>query len=154
MSWMRLEDTISGAEGKATIKINGNQEEAFYIRTAEATFDLNKMEGKTLGKRGTQHKVTGWNGGISLNIYYVTSVFAKWAENYKNTGRVDRIDLTFENNDPASTIGRQTAVFYGFIPDSVTIAKLDIDADALDQDLNGTYEDFAILDQFGKPVMA
>lgn len=154
MAFMRYEDTISGAEGKATIKIKGNQEDAFYLRSFEASIDLNKAEGRTLGKRGTQHKVTGWSGSISMNIYSVTTAFAKYAETYKNTGRLDPIDITCENYDPASTVGRQTVAIYGFIPDSISLAKLDVESDALDQDLNGTFEDFAIISEFVKPSLA
>ena len=38
-----------------------------------------KAEVKTLGKRGVQHKGTGWSGAGSMTIYYVTSIFRKMA---------------------------------------------------------------------------
>ncbi len=72
MSYLKAQDTISGKEGKAVATIDGNVEDMFYIKKIEANVEKTKSEIKTLGRRGTQHKATGWSGTGSMTIllYY------------------------------------------------------------------------------------
>jgi len=151
--FLRAGDTISGQEGKATAKIDGIITDMFYLKNLEATFEKNKAEIKTLGKRGTQHKTTGWAGSGSMNIYYVTSIFRKMALQYAKTGKDIYFDITVTNEDPTSTIGAQTIVLYNCNLDNTVLAKLDVDADALDEDVDFTFDDFDILDEFGNPIV-
>ncbi len=152
MAFMRLEDAISGQEGRAYATIDGNIEEMFYVRNIEATVQKTKAEGKTLGRRGTQHKATGWNGTGSMNIYYVTSRFRELMLKYIKTGQDTYFDVTIVNEDPGSSVGKQTIVLKGVNLDSVVMAKLDVDSDMLDEDVDFTFEDVDILDSFGRPI--
>lgn len=151
--FLRAGDTISGQEGKATSVIDGNVQDMFYVKTLEATFEKTKAEVKTLGKRGTQHKGTGWSGAGSMTIYYVTSIFREMALKYAKTGKDTYFNITIVNDDPTSTIGKQTVVLYNCNIDSVILAKLDTDSDTLDEDIDFTFDDFDILDSFGNPVV-
>lgn len=150
--YLRAGDTISGQEGKATSIIDGNVEDMFYLKSLEATLDKNKVEVKTVGKRGTQHKTAGWSGTGSLAIFYVTSKFREMALKYARTGEDTYFDITVVNEDKTSTIGKQTVVLYNCNIDSTSIAKLDVDADVLDEDMDFTFDDFDVLDSFGKPI--
>jgi hypothetical protein len=151
--FLRAGDTISGQEGKATSVIDGNVQDMFYVKTLEATFEKTKAELKTLGKRGIQHKGTGWSGSGSMTIYYVTSIFRKMALKYAKTGKDTYFNITIVNEDPTSTIGKQTIVLYNCNIDSVILAKLDTESDVLDEDIDFTFDDFDILDSFGNPVV-
>lgn len=151
--FLRAGDTISGQEGKATSNIDGNIHDMFFIKTLEATFDKRKAEVRTLGKRGTQHKGTGWSGAGSMTIYYVTSLFRNMALKYAKTGKDTYFNITIVNDDPTSTVGKQTMVLYNCNIDSVILAKLDTEADVLDEDIDFTFDDFDILDSFGNPVV-
>lgn len=151
--FLRAGDTISGQEGKATSVIDGNVQDMFYVKTLEATFEKTKAEVKTLGKRGTQHKGAGWSGAGSMTIYYVTSLFREMALKYAKTGKDTYFNITIVNDDPTSTIGKQTVVLYNCNIDNVVLAKLDTDSDTLDEDIDFTFDDFNILDSFGNPVV-
>lgn len=151
--FLKLEDTISGQEGRAYATINGSIEEMFYARNIEATAEKTKAEGKTLGRRGTQHKATGWNGTGSMNIYYATSKFRELMLKYIKTGKDTYFDLTIVNEDPGSSLGKQTVVLKGVNLNSVVMAKLDIDSEMLDEDIEFTFEEVDILDNFGNPVL-
>jgi len=151
--FLRAGDTISGQEGKATSVIDGNVQDMFYVKTLEATFEKTKAEVKTLGKRGTQHKGAGWSGAGSMTIYYVTSLFREMALKYAKTGKDTYFNITIVNDDPTSTIGKQTVVLYNCNIDNVVLAKLDTDSDTLDEDIDFTFDDFDILDSFGNPVV-
>lgn len=153
MSYLKAGDIISGQEGRATLKVDGNIENMFYVKQLEATFEKQKSEVRTLGHRGTQHKTTGWSGTGSMTIYYISSLFRKLAQRYAREGKDIYFDITIENNDPTSSVGRQTVVLYSCNVDSTVIAKLDVDNTELDEDLDFTFEDFEILDEFQTPQL-
>lgn len=150
--FLRAGDTISGQEGRAIAVIDGNIENLFFIKTLEATFEKTKTEVKALGHRGVQHKGTGWSGSGSMTLYYVSSLFRKLALKYAKEGKDTYFNATIENDDPTSTIGKQTIVLYNCNIDSTIIAKLDTDSDVLEEDIDFTFDDFDILDSFGQPV--
>lgn len=146
-------DVISGQEGKATAKINGQVKDMFYIKSFEATVNKNKQEIRTLGKRATQHKTTGWSGEGSMTIYYVTSDFVKMAQEYTKNGVDTYFTVTIENNDPTSTIGNQVTALYNVNVNSIPVAKLDVEDAPLEADLDFTFDGLDLLAEFGEPQL-
>lgn len=144
-------DTISGQEGKATAKINGEIRDMFYIKTLEATVEKNKQEVRTLGKRGVQHKTTGWSGAGSMTIYYVTSEFVRMAKEYVKNGVDTYFTVTVENNDPTSSVGKQVTTLFNVNVDSIPVAKLDVEDNVLEADLDFTFDDLDLLEEFSEP---
>ncbi|MBJ6360874.1 phage tail tube protein [Paenibacillus sp. GCM10012307] len=151
MPFLNARDSISGQEGRAYAKVDGVVEELFYIKTLEATVEKEKAEIKTLGRRGTQHKAVGWSGSGSMTIYYVTSYFRKMMYTYIKTGKDVYFEISVTNEDPTSTIGAQTVVLKGCNLDSVIVAKLDTESDALDEEVSFTFDDLEIPEQFKAP---
>lgn len=149
---LRAGDTLSGQEGKATATINGSVYDMFYLKDLEATLEKNKTEVKALGKRSVQNKTNGWSGTGSMTLYYMTSLFRKMAIQYAKTGVDTYFDITVTNDDPGSTVGKQTIVLYNCNIDSVILAKLDVEADTLDESVDFTFDDVDMLDEFGNPV--
>lgn len=151
MKTINAQDTISGKEGRAYAKINGNNEEMFFAKTIEATVEKAKAEVKAIGKRMTGHKTTGLNGTGSMTVYYVSPLFRSLLKEYKDTGRDVYFDLVVENNDPASAAGKQTTLLMGVNLDSTLLTKLDGDSDdPLEEDVDFTFEDYDILQAFNK----
>lgn len=153
MGFLKASDVISGQEGALTAVVDGNVENCAYVKSFEANFEKDKSEIRVLGRRGTQHKTNGWSGSGSMNLYYITSLFRMLALKYAKTGVDTSFTMTCVNEDPTSTVGKQTVVFYGVNLDSVALAKLDVDNTELDEDIDFTFDDFDILDQFGNPVL-
>lgn len=151
--FMDLKDAVSGAEGRAYATIKGNVEEMFFAKAIEATAEKKKTSGRTLGRRGEQQKTTGWSGSGSMTIYYATTLFRQMMLEYIKTGKDTYFDLTIVNDDPSSTIGKQTVVLKNVNLDSVVMAKIDVDSDALDEEVDFTFDDVDILDSFGKPIL-
>lgn len=152
MSFLLAEDIINGAEGTAVATIKGEVHELFFIKNIEATAEKNKVEFKVLGKRGTQHKANGWNGTGTMTIYYATSMFRKLMLEYIKTGKDVYFDIMITNNDPSSSIGKQTVLLKNCNIDNVILGKLDIESEGLDEEINFTYDDVEMLDEFGLPV--
>jgi len=151
MKTLNAPDTISGKEGRAYAKINGNNEELFMAKTIEANVEKNKSEIKAIGKRMTGHKTTGANGSGSMTLYYLTPLFRDMIKQWKETGVDIYFDMVIENDDQESSAGKQSTLLIGCNLDSVVLAKLDGDSDdALDEDVDFTFEDFDILTAFSK----
>ena len=151
MKTLNAPDTISGREGRAYAKINGNNEELFFAKSVEASVEKSKSEVKAIGKRMTGHKTTGANGTGSMTLYYLTPLFRQMLTEWKDTGVDIYFDLVIENDDPASSAGKQSILLMGCNLDSVVLAKLDGDSDdPLDEDADFTFENFDILEAFNK----
>lgn len=153
MAYLRAQDVLSGKEGKATAIIDGSVEDLFFVRSLEATFEKNKAEVNALGYRGTQHKSTGWSGSGSMTLWYVSSIFRKIALRYAKNGVDTNMTITVENDDPTSTVGKQTIVLYNVNLDSMLLTQLDADSDTLEEDVDFTFDGFDILDEFNRPIV-
>lgn len=153
MGFFRAKDAISGQEGKAYTIINGNVEEMFYAKKIEAKADKKKSSMKSLGHRGEQHKAAGWEGTGTMTIYYATTLFRKLMLEYIKTGKDTYFDMQVINEDPTSSIGKQTTLLKFVNLDEAFMAKLDVDSEYLDEEASFTYEDVDILDSFGKPIL-
>ncbi|MFS8215549.1 phage tail tube protein [Paenibacillus sp. S29] len=153
MAYLKAGDTISGQEGRAFATINGNVEEMFYVKTLEATAEKEKTDVKTLGRRGTQHKANGWSGSGSMTIYYTTTRFRQLMLDYIKTGKDTYFDIMIVNEDPSSSIGKQTVVLKSVNIDSVIMAKVDTDSEVLDEDIDFTFDDVDVPDSFNAPTL-
>ncbi|CAI6081980.1 phage tail tube protein [Paenibacillus sp. JJ-100] len=151
MAFLKASDTISGQEGRAYATINGQTEEMFYVKTLEATVEKQKAEVKTLGRRGVQHKATGWSGSGSMTIFYTTSRFRELMLEYMQNGVDTYFDIEVTNEDPSSTIGKQTVTLKGVNLDSVIMASLDTEAEALEEEVSFTFEDVDMPVSFNLP---
>ena len=149
MKTLNAPDTISGKEGRAYAKIDGNNEELFFAKTVEASVEKSKSDVKAIGKRMTGHKTTGANGTGSMTLYYLSPLFRQMIKQWKETGQDIYFDMVVENDDQESSAGKQSTLLIGCNLDSVVLAKLDGDSDdPLDEDVDFTFEDFDILTPF------
>lgn len=148
MGYLDFKDTINGNEGKAFITIDGRNEELFCLKKIEGKVEKEKTEGKTLGKRGTQNKATGYKGTADITYYHVTPLFIELMLKYMKTGVDTYFDMTVINEDPNSEAGKQTVVLKNCNLDEVPVAILDVDSEALEAETSMTFEDIDLLDKF------
>lgn len=149
--YLLARDVVSGQEATAQAIIDGEIVDLFMAKSIEATFTKRKSEVRTLGKRGTQNKTTGWTGTGTLTVYYVSSVFRKMALDYIKSGKDLYFTLVVVNRDPTSTVGTQTMALYNCNLDATTLAKFDTEADALDESMSFTFDDAEMLQGFTDP---
>ncbi|CAI3407296.1 phage tail tube protein [Enterococcus cecorum] len=100
-----------------------------------------------------QQKVTNASGSGSMTIHKVTSEFAKIGVDYLKSGRIPDITIKVTNDDPQSSVGRQSTLLKHVILDSVVIAKLDVESDTLDEDCDFTFNDADLLETFVEPTL-
>jgi len=145
---MHAKDAISASLAECFITIDGNRYNFMQAIDLEATFEKQKTEVPILGKTGKGNKSTGWRGTGTATFHYNTSIFRELLYRYKNTGEDIYFDIQVTNEDPTSSVGRQTVILKGCNIDGGILAKFDADADYLEETLDFTFEDFEIPEKF------
>ena len=80
--------------------------------------------------------------------HYNQSVLRQALLDYKNTGEDVYFEMQITNDDPTSDAGRQTIIFYDCNTDGGVLAKFDADGEYLDEEIEGTFEDFSMPESF------
>ena len=146
--FLKAEEIISGQEGRAYLRVNGRNRELMYLKSVEAVVTKKKTAVRTLGRSGDQYKAAGWSGRGKMSVYYVTSLFRELMIQYIRTGKDVYFDLVVVNDDGNSRFGRQTVALRHCNLNSVVLAKLDVNADNLDETVEFTFDGAELLDSF------
>ena len=147
---LQAPDTINGRLGSVTVEIDGKVIELMELSNITATVDKNKTEFRTIGTLNTQNKATGWTGTGSATVRYISSRWGKLMERYAKTFKDVYFTIVITNDDPGSGAAKQIVQLEGCNFDSIDIAKLDIDSEILEQDVNFTFSNFHILTEFNE----
>ena len=145
---MHAKDTVSASLAECYVTLEGKRYNLMQAINLEANFEKNKTEVPIIGKTGKGNKATGWTGTGSATFHYNTSVFRMLMYRYKETGEDVYFDIQVTNEDPTSAVGRQTVILKDCNVDGGILAKFDADAEYLDEDMDFTFEDFEIPEQF------
>jgi hypothetical protein len=133
----RAQNTISGKAGRLFL----DGEELAYIKSFEATIEKNKSEVNIMGRRMTGHKTTGAKGTGTATFYKVTSKFVRIMLDYIKTGEDKYFTFQGVLDDKSSGRGVERVTLYDVNFDSAKIAGLDVDSEALDEEVPFTFED-------------
>lgn len=145
---MNARDAISAPLAECFVTIEGNRYNFMQAIDLEANFEKNKTEVPILGKTAKGNKASGWSGSGSATFHYNTSIFRKLFLRYKDTGEDIYFDIQITNEDPTSTIGRQTVILKDCNMDGGVLAKFDADGEYLDESIDFTFEDFEMPEEF------
>lgn len=145
---MHARDAISASLAECFVTIEGNRYNFMQMINLEANFEKTKSEVPILGKPGKGNKSTGWKGTGSATMHYNSSIMRELFVRYKETGQDIYFDIQVTNEDPTSTVGRQTVILVDCNLDGGTLAHFDADAEYLDEDMDFTFEDFKMPETF------
>lgn len=151
MSFLLERDALNGKEGRALITVNGRQKELFGCKNVKVDYSLDSSDFKVVGTRLVQKKTTGIQLTGSMTIVYGTPTFKEMVRDYMRAGTPPYFTLQVTNNDPATSVGIQTIVFYNCRLNSGNLAQLDADADFLTEDIGFDFTSFEILSSFHDP---
>lgn len=145
---MRGRDTIAARLAECYITIGDRRYNFMQMKDIEVTIDKTKAQVPRLGAIMIGHKSCAMEGTFSGTAHYNQSVMRQLLADYKNTGIDTYFEMQISNDDPDSDAGRQTVVLYDCNTDGGVLAKFDADGDILDEDIEGTFEDFSIPESF------
>lgn len=145
---MNAKDSVSAKLAECYVTIDGNRYNFMQAINLEAKFEKLKSEMPILGKTGKGNKSTGWKGTGNSTFHYNTSIFRELMLRFKDTGEDIYFDIQVTNDDPTSSVGRQTVILKDCNIDGGILAKFDSDGEYLDESMDFTFEDFEIPEKF------
>lgn len=145
---MNAKDTVSASLAECYITIDGERYNFMQLISFESSWKMNVAEVPILGKVGKGHKPTSGSGEWSGTAHFNQSVLREIMLKYKNKGRMPYFDIQVTNEDPTSSVGRQTIILKDCLFEGGILAKFDADSEYLDEDLSGTFDDWEMPETF------
>ena len=145
---MRGRDAVFAALAQCYVTIENRRYNFMQMIDFEASVEKTKVEIPILGQTGKGNKAAGWKGTFKGTAHYNSSVFRQLLQRYKNTGEDVYFEIQVVNEDPTSSVGRQSVILTGCNLDGGTLAKFDADGEYLDEDIEGTFEDWNMPETF------
>lgn len=148
-SIMNAMDAVAGSLASAFITMaDGNRYCFMQLYKFESKVNVSTKEVARIGTTGKGNKPTGWTGSWNGTAHYNQSIFRKMLLEYKKTGIIPTFDIQVSNEDPTASVGRQTIILKGCLFKGGTLAKFDADAETLDEEIEGTFDDWDMPEQF------
>lgn len=145
---MNAKDAISGSLGECYVNVNGTYEALINLKDVEISYEKSMSEVPRLGTNIIGNK----SGQVTLKgtatLYYNSPRFRKLAMDYINNGVDTYFDMKIINKDPVSGVGEQVAIAQGCNITSGILAKLDVDSETLDEEIEFTVENVIIETHF------
>lgn len=145
---MNAKDTLYGASASCYAVIDGTRYNFANAIKLEAKAEKNKTKVPILGKVAKGNKAAGVEYSGSMTLHYNSSILRKMMLNYTKDGKDIYFDVQVVNEDKTSGVGRQTVTLYDCNIDSIILAKFDADGDYLDEDVDFTFEDWDLPEEF------
>ena len=145
---MNAWDAISAAQAECYVTIGNNRYNFMQALNLEAKIEKTKTEVPILGRTMKGNKTVGSKGSGSATFHYNTSIFRELLYQFQETGKDIYFDIQITNEDPTSSIGRQTVILKDCNLDGGTIAKFDADADYLEDEFDFTFESWEMPEKF------
>ncbi len=151
MSFLLERDAVNGKEGRGFMTIDGENHEMFGLKKFQSDAEFQEADFKVVGTRLVQKKTTGVALTGSMTIYYGTPYFLKLLQEYLKTGKLPYFTIQITNDDPSTSVGTQTVVFYNVKLQKLPVAILDAEADYLEMEVSFSYTHVEVLDWFKDP---
>ena len=148
---LNIKDTVNGGEGIVQMEIDGVIETLFHVKKVDAYIEKNKEALRVAGSHWEHNKLKSIKGTGSCTVYHMTSTFVNKAKQLAKEGVDFDFDMIITNEDRESSVGRKTTVLRGCNMDKILVAIFDIDAAALEEDFDFTFEDMDTLEDWKKP---
>lgn len=152
MSFLLERDALNGKQGKAIITLDGEVKELFQCKKLQTDAEFTEADFKVVGTTLVQKKTTGVNLTGTMTIYYGSPIFIRMVADYVKTGKIPYFDLQVENDDPATSVGKQTVVYTNCKLSKVPLSILDADTEFLEEEVGFSYTGVEVLDWFTDPA--
>lgn len=149
---MEQTDAIFGGLAECYVTINGNRLNFMQLTEFESTFKPKIVDVKILGRVQKGKKMAGGEGSWKGKAHYNTSTLRKVMLEYKKSGLFVPFEIQVTNEDPSTSIGRQTITHSGCLLDELILAKFVAGDEILEEDISGTFDDWDMPEEFTELV--
>ena len=153
MAYLLARDTVNGASGKIFMTVDGRQIEIACMRNITTNAEIQSSDMRVIGTKKIQDKQNGAKLTGTGNIYYGTNIFTDMVLAYINQGITQEFDIQITNDDPATSIGSQTMVYYGcHLTGTIPLSILNDEEAMLNYDFNFAWTRVTRLTAFNDPA--
>jgi len=145
---MHAKDAIYGSLATAYMTIDGTRYKMMQFTEFDSNLETKSTEVPILGRTNKGHKPAGAKGKWSAKAHYNQSIMRKVALKYQDSGYMPYFDVQVSNEDPTSSVGRQTIILRDCLCDDFNLAKFAAGDNILSEDLSGTFERFEMPEEF------
>ena len=145
---MNAWDALSAGLAECYVTIDGRRYRFMQAINLEASIEKKKMQVPVLGRMGRGNKGVGWSGSGKATFHYNSSLFRELLYRFKESGEDMYFDIQITNEDPVSSVGRQTVILKDCNLDGGVLAKFSAEDEYLEEELGFTFEDFEIPEKF------
>ena len=145
-------DALNGKSGNGFMTIDGENHEMFGLKKFQSDAEFQESDFKVVGTTLVQKKTTGVSLSGSMTIYYGSTYFLRLLQEYLRTGKLPYYTIQITNDDPTTSVGTQTVVFYNVKLQKLPVAMLDADADFLEMEVGFSYTGIEVLNWFNDPT--
>ena len=128
-------DALNGKSGSGFMTIDGENHEMFGLKKFQSNAEFQESDFKVVGTTLVQKKTTGVSLSGSMTIYYGSPYFLRLLQEYLRTGKLPYFTIQITNDDPTTSVGTQTVVFYNVKLQKLPVAMLDADSDFLEMEV-------------------
>ena len=151
MSFLLERDALNGKSGSGFITINGENHQMFGMKKFQSDAEFQEEDFKVVGTTLVQTKTTGVKLSGTMTLYYGSPYFLQLLNEYLKTGKLPYFTMQIENDDPSTSVGTQTVVYYNVKLNKLPISKLDAETSALDMEVGFTFTKVEVLNWFHDP---
>lgn len=145
---MKAKDAIRGSAAECFITIKQQRYNFMSLINFKAEIEKEKTTVPILGRTGKGNKASGWSGTWEATGHYNTSIMRKLLKEFKDTGEDIYFEIQVTNEDPTSSVGRQTTILLDCNLDGGILAMFDADTEYLEDEFSGTFDDFELPEEF------
>lgn len=145
---MKSENAVSAKKAECFFIINGRKYNFMHMISFTAEVEKKKSSVPILGRAMEGNKTVGLKGIFSGKAHYNQSVMRKALTDFKDAGEDLYFNVVIRNYDKSSGVGAQTVNIIGCNTDKITLAKFDAAGEWLDEDMEGTFEDWNLPEVF------
>lgn len=145
-------DALNGKSGSGFMTIDGENHEMFGLKKFQSNAEFQESDFKVVGTTLVQKKTTGVSLSGSMTIYYGSPYFLRLLQEYLRTGKLPYFTIQITNDDPTTSVGTQTVVFYNVKLQKLPVAMLDTDSDFLEMEVGFSYTGIEVLNWFNDPT--
>ena len=146
---MNAWDAISAAKAECFITIENERYNFMQALKMEAKIEKVKSEIPILGRAMKGNKTVGMKGTGSATFHYNTSIFRDILYKYQQSGKDVYFDIQVTNEDPTSSVGRQTIILKDCNLNGGILTKFDATGEYLEEDFEFTFESWEMPERFG-----
>ena len=145
-------DALNGKSGNGFMTFDGENHEMFGLKKFQSDAEFQESDFKVVGTTLVQKKTTGVSLSGSMTIYYGSPYFLRLLQEYLRTGKLPYFTIQITNDDPTTSVGTQTVVYYNVKLQKLPVAMLDADADFLEMEVGFSYTGIEVLNWFNDPT--